>query len=458
MDDLVAEFLIETNESIAELDLALVKLERAPDDAATLSLIFRLVHTIKGACGFLGLSRLAQLTHAAENVLGKVRDKALVATPGVIGAVLSAIDRIRAILAGLAATGAEPAGDDRALIDRLAGVASGQAGEAPAHVAPAETDAAAGSPARGAQTIRVGVDVLDELMTLVGELALTRDQLLQLCRAGGAGACPAPLQRLSRIAENLQDSVAKTRMQPIRAAWNKFPRLVRDLAHATGKKIALDMHGQDIEVDRQVLVPVRDALTHMLRNSADHGIEPLHIRRESGKPETGRITLTAHLEGGHVVIEVEDDGFGLDVGAIRAKALANGLAREAELTAMTEQQIKTFIFRAGFSTASAVTPISGRGVGMDVVRSNIERIGGTVELASIFGQGTRFTIRIPRTPQPVGHAACARSPPPSNHAPCSAASGRTQGSRLPPDRASASTLHVKLARDVLVSPHGEDSR
>ena len=407
MDDLIAEFLTETNESLAELDLALVKLERTPNDAATLSLIFRLVHTIKGTCGFLGLPRLEHVAHAAENVLGKVRDKELTATTTVVSAVLAALDRIKLIVAGLAATGTEPSGDDTKLVALLEHAATGGAAEAAAP----EDDAVAGAapdvpepepsgaaePVVNQQTIRVAVDVLEELMTLVGELVLTRNQLLQLARTGGTSAFSVPLQRLSHITTDLQEGVMKTRMQPIGSAWNKLPRLVRDLAHETGKKIALETRGQDTELDRQVLELMRDPLTHMVRNSADHGLEPPDVRRAAGKPETGRVMLNAFHEGGHIIIEVEDDGYGLNVERIRAKALQNGLATEAEIAAMTEQQIKGFIFRAGFSTAAAVTSISGRGVGMDVVRSNIERIGGTVELQSTLGQGTRFTIKIPLT-------------------------------------------------------------
>jgi two-component system chemotaxis sensor kinase CheA len=241
------------------------------------------------------------------------------------------------------------------------------------------------------------VEVLEELMTLVGELVLTRNQLLQLSRAQGTSAFSAPLQRLSHITSDLQEGVMKTRMQPIGNAWNKLPRLVRDLAQETGKKISLEMRGQDTELDRQVLELMRDPLTHMVRNSADHGLETPDERRAAGKPETGRIMLNAFHEGGHIIIEVSDDGRGLHVGKIRDKALAKGLATEADLAAMTEAQIRAFIFRAGFSTAAAVTAISGRGVGMDVVRSNIERIGGTIELASTFGAGSCFTIKIPLT-------------------------------------------------------------
>jgi len=395
MDDLIAEFLTETNEALADLDLALVKLERTPDDQATLSLIFRLVHTIKGTCGSLGLPRLERVAHAAENVLGLVRDRELTATPAVITAVLTSLDRIKLILFALAANGAEPTGDDAACIAALEHAATGEPAPPPEPVAPA--DPPPGDAAAGTQTIRVSVDVLEELMTLVGELVLTRNQLLEISRAEGTNLFTAPLQRLSSITTDLQEGVMKTRMQPIGNAWNKLPRLVRDLAHETGKKIKLDMQGQDTELDRQVLELMRDPLTHMVRNSADHGLETPAVRRAAGKSETGTIRLNAHHEGGHIIIEVADDGRGLDVVAIRAKVLRSGLATETELAAMTEAQVRNFIFRAGFSTAEAVTAISGRGVGMDVVRSNIERIGGTIDLASTQGQGSCFTIKIPLT-------------------------------------------------------------
>jgi two-component system chemotaxis sensor kinase CheA len=421
MDDLLPEFLAETNEAITELDLALVKLERAPDDKATLSLIFRLVHTIKGTCGFLGLPRLEQVAHAAENVLGRVRDGELPVTPAVIDLVLAALDRIKEIVAGLSATGHEPAGDDHSVIEALDRAASGDpaapadgtiaaghalpvsapppATEAPARPAaePPAAEAPISEPALGGQTIRVAVEVLEELMTLVGELVLTRNQLLQLSRAQGTTPFSAPLQLLSHITSDLQEGVMKTRMQPIGSAWNKLPRLVRDLAQETGKKIVLEMRGQDTELDRQVLELMRDPLTHMVRNSADHGLEPPEERRAAGKQEAGRILLNAFHEGGHIIIEISDDGRGLDVARISAKILAKNLATEAELATMTEAQIRAFIFRAGFSTAETVTAISGRGVGMDVVRSNIERIGGTIEVASTRGFGSCFTIKIPLT-------------------------------------------------------------
>lgn len=436
MDDLLADFLTETHEGLTALDSALVRLERTPDDQPTLSEVFRLVHTIKGTCGFLGLPRLEAVAHAAENVLGRYRDGTLPVTPAGITVILSALDRIKAIVAGLEATGAEPAGEDAPLIAALDAAAEGRAAAVP--VAPADAvpaaellpaalpdpdpvpsavtvpaaDGAAGLPATLApaelgteaaggvvapQTIRVSVDVLEDLMMLASELVLTRNQLLQLARAHQSDAFTVPLQRLSHITSDLQEGVMKTRMQPIGNAWAKLPRLVRDLAHELGKKIELDMRGAQTELDRQVLELIRDPLTHMVRNSADHGLETPEQRRAAGKPEAGRITLNAYHEGGHIIIEIGDDGRGLPVGKIRAKALANGLASEADIAQMHERDILRFIFAPGFSTAQQVTSVSGRGVGMDVVKTNIEKIGGTVELASKEGRGTTFTIKIPLT-------------------------------------------------------------
>ena len=234
-------------------------------------------------------------------------------------------------------------------------------------------------------------------MTLVSELVLTRNQLLQLTRTQDNTAFTVPLQRLSHITSDLQEGVMKTRMQPIGNAWNKLPRLVRDLAQDMGKKIELTMLGAETELDRQVLELIKDPLTHMIRNSGDHGLETPAERRAAGKSETGTIMLNAYHEGGYIILEISDDGRGLAVDRIKAKALSNGLATEAELAGMTDGQIQRFIFRAGFSTAATVSAVSGRGVGMDVVKTNIEKIGGTIDLKSVQGLGTTFTVKIPLT-------------------------------------------------------------
>ena len=247
------------------------------------------------------------------------------------------------------------------------------------------------------QSIRVSVDVLEGLMTLVSEMVLTRNQLLQISRNREDSAFATPLQRLSTLTGELQDSVMKTRMQPIGAAWKKLPRLVRDLSYELGKKIDLVMEGEGTELDRQVLELIRDPLTHMVRNSADHGLESTDERVQLGKPANGQIKLAAFHEGGYIVIRISDNGRGLNTGRIREKIIEKGLASRGEVEGMSDQQIHRFIFAPGFSTAAKVTNLSGRGVGMDVVRTNIEQIGGQIDLTSIVGQGTTFTIKIPLT-------------------------------------------------------------
>ena len=478
MDDLLSEFLTETAENLSVLDVELVRLEQNPQNPELLGNIFRLVHTIKGTCGFLGLPRLERVAHASENVLGKFRDGTLTITPGAVSVVLRSLDTIKGILAVLEATEAEPPGDDTQLIALLHEVEEGKelpagsaqmppppavaAAPAPppiaaapepelvapppppppppvvvAEAAPAPKAAPVPAPkqvqaakrelavtqeapaaresagpsssgedpresagkesAVAAQTIRVNVDLLENLMTMVSELVLTRNQLLQILRSQKDSEFAAPLQRLNHVTSELQEGVMKTRMQPIGNAWAKLPRLVRDLAHELGKKIDLQMLGADTELDRQVLELIKDPLTHMVRNSADHGLEIGAERVRAGKPETGRVTLNAYHEGGHIIIEISDDGRGLDLEGIKRKALQNGMATEAELATMSDQQIQQFIMKPGFSTAAKVTSVSGRGVGMDVVKTNIEKIGGTIEMKSAKGKGSTFIIKIPLT-------------------------------------------------------------
>ncbi len=445
MDDLLSEFLTEANESISVLDVELVKLEQNPNDPALLGNIFRLVHTIKGTCGFLGLPRLESVAHAAENVLGKVRDGELIVSPMAVTLILESLDCIKMIMGELEANEVEPAGDDSDLIARVNQLANGDAvpsdstvpaaaSLAPAAAPPkateqptdeqftpgtttekesepagsvegqAETTAgAARSPeatkesAVAGQSIRVNVDLLENLMTMVSELVLTRNQLMQILRSQKDSEFTTPLQQLSHVTTELQEGVMKTRMQPIGNAWAKLPRIVRDLALELDKRVDLRMLGADTELDRQVLEMIKDPLTHMVRNSADHGIELPAERLRTGKPEHGTITLNAYHQGGHIVLEINDDGRGLPLEKIKKKILASGLASEPELAGMTDQQIQQFIFKAGFSTATKVTSVSGRGVGMDVVRTNIEKIGGTIELKSQEGKGSSFTIKIPLT-------------------------------------------------------------
>ena len=476
MDDLLREFLTETGESLDTVDNQLVRFEQDPNNAKILDNIFRLVHTIKGTCGFLGLPRLEALAHAGETLMGKFRDGMPVKAEAVT-LILGSIDRIKEILAGLEATEAEPEGTDQDLIVQLHQMVEQgmQAMSAPASpVASAPASPVASAPASpvapvepameqgmltyqvlerqlrpgevslddlerafretaaevapppapkpappkdakpvskktflepeasdsdrvASQSIRVNVDTLEHLMTMVSELVLTRNQLLEISRRNEDTEFKVPLQRLSNVTAELQEGVMKTRMQPIGNAWQKLPRIVRDLSSELGKQIELEMHGADTELDRQVLDLIKDPLTHMVRNSADHGLETPAERSAAGKPEQGTIRLSAYHEGGHIIICIADNGRGLNTARIKAKAVANGLVTEADLEKMTEAQIHKFIFAPGFSTAAAVTSVSGRGVGMDVVRTNIDQIGGTIDVKSVAGQGSSVTVKIPLT-------------------------------------------------------------
>jgi two-component system, chemotaxis family, sensor kinase CheA len=472
MDDLLSEFLTETNENIGIVDASLVVLERDPSDVSQIDNIFRLVHTIKGTCGFLGLPRLEAVAHAGENVLGKIRDKELTVTAEVVTVILEAMDVIKDILSTLEVTEKEPEGNNTDLINRLNKVAFGaeetithaaeladlfekkavsrdnseaeleaafQATDGPDGIiekpeintlktgevsleeleavfnaapgpddennirktdntkAPVSSDAVPKETSIANQSIRVNVDMLENLMTMVSELVLTRNQLLQMVRDTGDNEFTVPLQRLSHVTTELQEGLMKTRMQPIGNAWSKFPRIVRDLSHDLNKKIDLVMQGAETELDRQVLELIKDPLTHMIRNSADHGLEVPAERIAAGKEETGRIMLDAFHEGGHIIITIADDGRGLNTEKIKSKVIENGLANALELESMSAQQIQNFIMQPGFSTAEQVTNVSGRGVGMDVVRSNIEKIGGSIALTSEEGGGSKFTIKIPLT-------------------------------------------------------------
>lgn len=436
MDDLLRDFLTESGESLTIVDGEMVKLEAEPNNKDVLQKIFRLVHTIKGTCGFIGLSRLEKVAHASENVLGKFRDGVLQVTPAAVTLIFESLDCIKMILGGIEQTEQEPQGDDGDLIARLERMASGESSPVPhvteeseavadepvvdvveaafaapqsvaapvaklataeAPVATAPAAAKSGEVSVANQSIRVNVDVIEQLIVMVSELVLTRNQLLEMVRHSNDSEFKVPLQRLSNVTAELQESVMKTRMQPIGNAWSKLPRIVRDLGNELGKKIELQMHGAETELDRQVLELIKDPLTHMVRNSADHGLETAAERKAAGKPETGTINLRAFHEGGHIIVEIADDGKGLPVEKIKAKALANGIVTEAELARMSEAQVHRFIFHAGLSTAQKVTNVSGRGVGMDVVRSNIELIGGSIDLKSKEGSGTTFTIKIPLT-------------------------------------------------------------
>lgn len=388
MDELMQEFLTDTTEKLNALDLDLVRLEKNPNDAELIGRIFRLVHTVKGNCGFLGLPRLENVTHHAESVLSQYRAGTVQVTTDSVSLILQSLDRIKGIVGGIAQTGVEPAGDDRVLIDLLEMEA-----KARKQLPEAVNAFSAAMDDLSAKSLRIGVDTLEDMMTLMGELVLARNQLLPHMR----GELHQPLQRLDKTVSALQQSMLKARMQPVGNLWGKLPRLVRDMAIDLGKKIRLDMQGGTTEIDRQVLELIRDPLTHLLRNAAGHGIEKPAARVTKGKPPEGVILLSARHEGGQVVIDVSDDGRGLDEAAILQKAIDSGLVPAARGRSLSAAQVQQLVFAPGFSTAAEVTSVSGRGVGMDVVRANIEKIGGTVELTSVAGRGAVVTMRIPLT-------------------------------------------------------------
>jgi len=402
MDEIIKEFLIESTENLDKLDRDFVALEKNPKDKELLSSIFRVVHTIKGTCGFLGFQKLESVAHAGENILGKLRDGQLAMNESRTNALLALVDALRKMLVEIEKTGKDEKGNYDRLISTLTLLSevndSVKTTVVPALEEASETANRTGESAGVSETaIRVDVSLLDRLMNLVGELVLARNQILQFSTAQeGAGLGSAP-QRLSWITSELQEGIMKTRMQPIGNVWGKFPRLVRDLEAACGKKVRLEMEGKETELDKTVIEAIKDPLTHIVRNSVDHGIESPEKRREAGKNEEGLLSLKAYHEGGQVHIEITDDGGGISPEKIRDKALSKGLISPEVARQMSERDLLNLIFLPGFSTAEKVTHISGRGVGMDVVKFNIESINGVIDIQSKPGLGTTLKIKIPLT-------------------------------------------------------------
>jgi two-component system, chemotaxis family, sensor kinase CheA len=449
MDEIVHEFLVESYENLDQLDRDLVALEQDPTAKPVLASVFRTVHTIKGTSGFLAFGKLERLTHVGEGLLSKLRDGELELSPEITGLLLELVDAVRRLLQSIERTGGEEAVEEPATLDRLvarltrvqqaAADARGPDGRLlgeklvqeglvhPDDVTLAVLEQHVGDSRRigeilvehGAvdpsalhevledqpesrrsvvdSSVRVDVDVLDGLMRLVGELLLTRNQVAGAVTASGDLAMTQAWQRLGAITADLQEGVMKARMQPIESAWNKLPRMVRDLSQAMGKQVRLDLVGGDTELDRSVLEAVKDPLTHLVRNALDHGIEPPATRLAAGKPAVGRLTLSASHDGGQVHLEITDDGAGIDPARIAATAVDKGMLTAAHAKRMSAQDLVNCVFLPGFSTAERVTNVSGRGVGMDVVKTNMERIGGSVEVRSSAGFGTTFHITIPLT-------------------------------------------------------------
>ena len=441
--DIIKEFLIESNENLARLEQEIVELEQRPRDPELLASIFRTIHTIKGTCGFLAFTTLESVTHVAENILSQLRNGDRALTPQLASIILETIDTIKKELASIEATSQESGETYEDLRRRLTltcnevQTKSQETAPAPAPPAPsapspaparepepepvaaAAEHAALPEPSTRAEaeestpvsekssapkggsiadsTIRVDVSLLDKLMNLVGELVLARNQILQFNSRQDDTTLNGTAQRLNLITTQLQEGVMKTRMQPIGVVWNKLPRVVRDLASSCGKQIHLEMDGAETELDKSIIEAIKDPLTHIVRNCCDHGIELPATRTRNGKPAQGRLLLRAYHEGGQVNIEIIDDGGGINIARVKQKAVEKGLLRAEQAERLSEREAANLVFLPGFSTAEQVTSISGRGVGMDVVKTNIEKIGGVVDLFSRAGEGTTVKIKIPLT-------------------------------------------------------------
>jgi two-component system, chemotaxis family, sensor kinase CheA len=459
MDDLIKEFLVESSENLDRLDSELVKLESDPSSQELLSSIFRTIHTIKGSCGFLGFSKLEKVAHVGESLLSRLREGKLSLTPEITSGMLAMVDAIRTMLGAVDKTEQDGEETYPELIESLTRLQSQRqdqiltpavdadsrtepsrktpadsakesftksvplnslpaqsavppverppqpAGQpaAPSAAQPEEVQASKHPPDdsrsrnAAAETIRVDVHLLDRLMNLVGELVLTRNQITQYSARQSDPNLVSPAQQLNLLTSELQEEVMRTRMQPISNVFDKFPRVVRDVATASGKQVLIEMEGKETELDRSLLEAIKDPLTHIVRNSVDHGIEMPDQRVARGKRPEGRLKLRARHEGGQVLVEISDDGAGIDTVRVKNKALERGVITAQQAARMTEGELLNLVFLPGFSTAEKVTNLSGRGVGMDVVKTNIDRVNGTVDLQSRLGAGTTIKIKIPLT-------------------------------------------------------------
>ena len=386
VDDLLQEFIAETRETLEALSGEIVAWEAQPGDRERLDAIFRFVHTVKGSCGFLDLPRLARLSHAAEDVLADVRAGERVPDRALVNAVLGVVDRIGEIVEAIDAGAAlDDTGEDL-LIAALAGGTE-------------EVVQTAAPVAQRAQSrsVRLNVDLLDRMMSGMSDMVLARNELSRRLRSAEVDPqVEAALERMSATVADLRDTVTRTRMQKIDALFSALPRMVRDTAAGLGKSVMLHVEGAEVELDREMIEVLRDPLVHIIRNSIDHGIEHPAERRAGGKRENGRLTVSARQSGNQIIVEVSDDGRGIDVDRVIRKLAANG-RDERELRSLGERAKLNLIFEPGLSTKDEVTEISGRGVGMDVVRAAIEQIGGRVELHNDPGRGLRILIHVSLT-------------------------------------------------------------
>ncbi len=433
IDRVLSDFIIESQENLERLDHEFVALEHDPQNEELLASIFRTIHTIKGSAGFLNLTNLEQVSHYAEDVLAKLREHSLELNDDIVTTLLSAVDCIKSMLVALEKTGEEGNIDILDVVVQLKKIADNKPATAAKAPAPeskkplvqvkeieeeeepiAEEPAPEPKPKAAKETktqdagehaapsledtrIHVDVHLLDQLMNLTGELVLARNQVVQFANTIDVRDFRAVTQRMNVVVSELQEIVMKTRMQPVKKVFGQFPRLVRDISKQHGKDVQLLMEGQNTELDRTLLEAIKDPLTHLVRNALDHGVEKPAERQKIGKPSTATIMIKAYHEGGQVVIEISDDGAGINVDKVKAKAIREQLITAQQAEEMSERNLINLIFRPGFSTAETVTSISGRGVGMDVVKRNLDKIGGIIDIHTQRYKGTRIKIRIPIT-------------------------------------------------------------
>ncbi|OUL36477.1 chemotaxis protein CheA [Nostoc sp. T09] len=399
IDDDIEAFLIESYENLDEIERDIINLEKAPPSGEVLVRIYRSLHTLKGNCGFLPFPKLEALAHAAESLLSRLRDRQLVVTPQIISTLLQTIDTIRQILSEIKATRHE---GDRNYVELIQALTKLQETEQLAAtvkqpVPSVDSETEDSTLTASELYIRVNVALLDRVMDLVGELVLARNQALAFSDKLQDSSFAATCQRLNQITADLQEGVMKTRLQPISSIWQKFPRVIRDLAIASAKQVQVEMFGVDTEIDKSIIEAIKDPLTHLVRNCIDHGIELPAERSANGKSTIGRIFLRAFHESGKVNIEIGDDGRGINPEKLKQRSQQLGLVSATQAAAMSDSEAIDLIFLPGFSTSERVTSLSGRGVGMDIVKSNIEKINGSIEIYSQQGQGTTFKIKMPLT-------------------------------------------------------------
>jgi two-component system chemotaxis sensor kinase CheA len=394
LDEVLKTFLAETDEQLAVMEEALVTLEIQPDDGEAIQVIFRAAHTLKGNSASLGYAGVAEIAHALEDLLDRIRTDSLAVSGQVVTLLLRAIDALRWLVPAASQGKADTHPAQAALLADIAAVCGTLLPDASPAATALDDVARSSSPVANHRTLRVDLARLDRMLDLSGEIAVAQGRLAEALKSAGEEALEAH-RDANRIFMELQEEVLRARMVPLGPTFRQQIRTVRDAAQAAHKQVRLEIEGGEVEVDTTLVEQLRGPITHMIRNAIDHGIETAEVRAERGKDPRGCISLRARHESGGVVIELSDDGGGLDRARIAAKARERGLAANPE--ALADADLLKLVFEPGFSTSESVTELSGRGIGMDVVRRNVEALRGSVDLRSVAEKGATFSIRVPLT-------------------------------------------------------------